>query len=120
MLLATIPCNAITWRDGAAFAVGIGDSFLLPKSSIFGSLLGSTVIRLTSAWLLTEKDLEAHKQLALLQQQLAGPDTIKKAQQELKQKNFLGFLKKCNFSTCGVATHIVYEVIKIMKDKMDW
>ena len=115
MLLATIPCNAITWRDGAAFAVGIGDSFLSPNPNTFRSLLGSTVISLTSVWLLTEKDLEARKQLALLQQQHADPVKINKVQQKLERKKDSDFGKKSGVYLCGFATHRLYDVIKIMK-----
>src|SRR6185436_18388386 len=97
MLLATIPCNAITWKDGAMFAVGIGSSSLLAKHRTFGSYVGGLVVSTISLKLLREKDLEARKQLAFLQQQQANPDLIKKAQRELEKKELPDALKKIGF-----------------------
>jgi len=112
MLLATIPCNAITWQDGAMFAVGIGYSSLLSKQCTFKSNLGGIAISAISLELLRKKDLEARKQLALLQQQQAGPDTIKKTEQELKWKESPDLFKKIGVWMCGVTIHLVCDVIK--------
>ena len=112
MLLATIPCNAITWKDGVVFAVGIGSSSLLAKQSTFESNLGCVVVSVISIELLKEKDLEARTQLALLQQQHAESAKIKKAQQKAVWKELPDFLKKIGFWMCGFAIHYVCDVNK--------